>query len=76
MFFLKKFRLKNLLVDKLQEDCIILLICLGIFFVFWLFVKFFKEYIVVWEVQLFYELLEGKVFISFFLEKVVVNFKF
>ena len=75
MLSLKKLRLKNPLADKSQEDRTILLICLGISFVFWLLVKFSKEYTVAREVQLSYELPEGKAFTSFPPEKVVVNFK-
>lgn len=62
MLSLRKIRLKNPLADKSQEDRTVLLICLSIAFVFWLLVKFSKDYTVVREVGLSYELPEQKAF--------------
>lgn len=71
----KKLRFRNPLADTSREDRTILLICLAIAFVFWLLVKFSKEYTVVREVRLSYELPEGKAFANSPPNTVFVNLK-
>jgi len=59
---LPKIKLRNLLADKSPEDRTTLAICLGIAFVFWLLVKLSKEYTVMREVAILYDLPLGKTF--------------
>lgn len=61
---MKKIKIRNPLADKSPEDRTILAICLGFSFVFWLLVKFSKEYTVVRTVALRYELPQGKAFVT------------
>jgi hypothetical protein len=62
MLSLRKIKLRNPLADKSREDRTILAICLATSFVFWLLVKFSKDYSIVQEVNLTYQLPEGKAF--------------
>ncbi len=71
----KKIRLKNPLANRSQEDRTVMLICLGFAFVFWLLVKFSKDYTVVREVSLSYELPQGRAFASSPPQTVFVNLK-
>ncbi|MEL6658584.1 MAG: CdaR family protein [Bacteroidota bacterium] len=75
MLSLKKIRLRNPLANHSQEDRNVMLICLGFAFVFWLLVKFSKDYTVVREVQLSYELPQGKAFANSPPQTVFVNLK-
>lgn len=75
MLSLRKIRFRNPLADKSQEDRTVLLICLAIAFVFWLLVKFSKDYTVVREVRLSYELPERKSFSNLPPQTVFVNLK-
>ena len=75
MLSLRKIKLKNPLADKSQEDRTVLLICLAIAFVFWLLVKFSKDYTVVREVALSYELPDSKAFANSPPKAVFVNLK-
>lgn len=61
---MRKIKIRNPLADKSPEDRAILAICLGFAFVFWLLVKFSKEYTVVRSVALRYELPQGKAFVT------------
>jgi hypothetical protein len=59
---LPKIKLKNPLADRSPEDRSTLAICLGIAFIFWLLVKLSKEYTVLREVVISYDLPLGKTF--------------
>ena len=72
---LKRIRLSNPFAHQSREDRNVMLICLGFAFVFWLLVKFSKDYTVVREVQLSYELPQGKAFASSPPQTVIVNLK-
>jgi YbbR domain-containing protein len=70
---MKRLKIRNPLADKSPEDRTVLAICLGLAFVFWLLVKFSKEYTVVRTVSLRYELPQGKAFVTPPPESVIVN---
>ncbi|MGH1435205.1 MAG: CdaR family protein [Lewinella sp.] len=70
---MKRLKIRNPLADKSPEDRTILAICLGFAFIFWLLVKFSKEYTVVRTVDLYYELPQGKAFVTPPPESVLVN---
>ncbi|WP_367389906.1 hypothetical protein [Lewinella sp. LCG006] len=70
---MKRLKIKNPLADISPEDRIILAICLGFAFVFWILVKFSKEYTVVRTVALQYELPQGKAFVTPPPESLIVN---
>jgi len=70
---MKRLKIRNPLADKSPEDRTVLAICLGFAFVFWLLVKFSKEYTVVRTMTLHYELPQGKAFVTPPPESVIVN---
>lgn len=62
LILLQKITIKNPFADISPEDRKVLLICLGIAFVFWILVKLSKDYTARSHVHIFYELPFGTVF--------------